>query len=211
MRTDRIHKHSGEGLALPNQWPEHSTIARSFDRPTVLVALHPRCVCSRATVEELARILARLAEPPRVEVLLYRPENSLDSSGADPGRRPGAIAAWCDNPARLERPRVRTVSPLRFRTDSHLCSRQTFNFYRGITRGRGHEGDNAGSDAILSILAKHSWRSQVLPFLVALSGVKSDAAALVVVCAVQTRLFAARRTLGRTLRAAPSPGPNANG
>ncbi|MGH9628150.1 MAG: hypothetical protein ACRD7E_07390, partial [Bryobacteraceae bacterium] len=40
----------------------------------MLLTLHPHCVCSRASLEELARLLAQIPTPIGVEVLLYQPD-----------------------------------------------------------------------------------------------------------------------------------------
>ena len=142
-------------MALPNQWPDHTTIARAPDRPTLLVALHPRCVCSRATVEELARVLARLGDVPRTEILLYKPDNAPDSWG-----QTEIVSRARSLPGVTIRPDRRGREAERFRLS---VSGQTaiyapdgrLLFTGGITPARGHEGDNAGRNALLSILSKH--------------------------------------------------------
>jgi hypothetical protein len=142
-------------LALPNQWPERSTIARSYDRPTVLLALHPRCVCSRATVEELARLIARLAVPPRVEILLYTPENAPVSWGhTDVVARARSLPGVTIQPDSKGRESERFRLSVSGQTAIYAPDGRLI-FTGGITRARGHEGDNAGSEAILSILSRH--------------------------------------------------------
>src|SRR5256885_16495053 len=44
---------------VPASWPSASKIKRSPDQLTLVMLVHPRCPCSRASVGELARIMAR--------------------------------------------------------------------------------------------------------------------------------------------------------
>jgi hypothetical protein len=144
---------SAEVLPLPNQWPKHTTIVRAFDRPTMLISLHPRCVCSRATVEELARLLAQVPVLPRVEVLLYRPDNAPESWGqTDVVIRARSMPGVTIRPD----PRGREAELFRMSVSGQTAmyaSDGRLMFTGGITRARGHEGDNAGRDAIVSILS----------------------------------------------------------
>ena len=45
--------------AAPASWPAQTTLARVEGRPTLVVLLHPKCPCSRASVAVLAVLLAR--------------------------------------------------------------------------------------------------------------------------------------------------------
>src|SRR6266481_530299 len=56
----------GEGAGAPARWPSDSRIPLDRTRPTLLVFLHPRCPCSRATATELERLLASTLAPPAV-------------------------------------------------------------------------------------------------------------------------------------------------
>src|SRR4051812_18830224 len=44
----------------PLRWPGASAIRPEPGRPTLLVFAHPRCPCTRASIEELSRLLARV-------------------------------------------------------------------------------------------------------------------------------------------------------
>ena len=132
-------------------WPASSSFARPAGGPTMLVFLHPRCPCASATLGELERLLARAPALTDVRIVLLAP-------GGDPD-------AWNDEaaPRRTERPGVtrvldpggalarafgaRTSGAVRlFGPDGALW------FAGGITPGRGHEGDNDGTRAILNSL-----------------------------------------------------------
>src|SRR5687767_4000546 len=57
----------GSASAPPASWPRAVDLPRSG--PTLVVTLHPLCPCSEATVSELARLMATLAEPITVYAL----------------------------------------------------------------------------------------------------------------------------------------------
>src|SRR2546430_17192775 len=44
----------------PSKWPHESLLPRTRGVPTIVVVAHPHCPCSRATVEQLDRLIARL-------------------------------------------------------------------------------------------------------------------------------------------------------
>jgi hypothetical protein len=119
----------------------------------MVLALHPRCVCSRATLEELAVLLARVSTPPDVEILLYQPDTAADS--------------WAQTHLAI---RARSLPFVTVRADRKGRESERFGisasghtvvyapdgrllFSGGITRARGHIGDNAGRDAIISLLS----------------------------------------------------------
>src|SRR6185503_18375466 len=66
---------SSPGVAgeAPERWPSASALARDGERFTLLVFAHPRCPCTAATVEQIDRLLARVRERVRVEVLFCLP------------------------------------------------------------------------------------------------------------------------------------------
>lgn len=140
----------------PHAWPTESTIPRTSRRATLVVFIHPRCPCSRATLGELARLLANAPTEIGcdVAVALFQPSAAGDE--------------WRDTSLhRLAQgiPTVRTVpdrdgaEARRFGaiTSGHVVlygSDGALRFSGGITPSRGHEGHNAGRAAILAALAR---------------------------------------------------------
>src|SRR6478672_6772348 len=57
-------------------WPAESHVQRAHARPTMLVFVHPHCPCSRATVAELATVMAHCQGEVDTTVLFYRPDGS---------------------------------------------------------------------------------------------------------------------------------------
>jgi hypothetical protein len=56
----------------PAIWPTASRIARDTGRPTLVMFAHPRCACSRATIGELAILMAHVQRRVAVHVLFFR-------------------------------------------------------------------------------------------------------------------------------------------
>jgi hypothetical protein len=134
-------------------WPSESSILRAAGRPTLLVTLHPRCVCSRATLEELKRLLAQVSDPIQVELLLYQPRNV-----AEPWPDTDIVRQARSIPGVTVRPDPDGVEAERFDMPVSGYTKLFAGdgralFAGGITRSRGHIGDNAGRSAIASLLA----------------------------------------------------------
>lgn len=153
----------GTVVALPNDWPRNTAVRRSQIVPTLVMAVHPRCPCTRATISELERILAQVQGRVHTEILFFRP---VDSS-----------PDWCKtdlwaSAAVLPGVTVRTdpggIEAARFgaETSGHCIlfapdGRRLF--VGGITPFRGHEGDNAGRTALISLLTRGTQEVETTP------------------------------------------------
>jgi hypothetical protein len=136
---------------VANSWPAVQ-VALASDRPTLVLLAHPRCPCTRASIGELARIIATSPGKVAAYVLFSKPEDAgadwedtgLQRSAAE---IPGVTVV--SDPAGTEARRFGAETSghtLLFAPDGRLL------FSGGITPARGHAGDNAGADAIASIL-----------------------------------------------------------
>lgn len=144
------------GLAAhaPRQWPSQTALARAGDRPTLLFLAHPQCTCTRASIQELAEILARAADHPKTYVLFLKP-SSFDTGWEQTDLWQSASAL----------PDVTVLS------DHDGVEAQRFGVYTsgetllydrsgslifsgGITGSRGHAGDNDGEQALLDALTR---------------------------------------------------------
>src|SRR5437870_74979 len=67
---------AGEATAAPATWPADSRIERATDGPTLIVFAHPHCVCTRATIAELAHLMARAPMRPRLYVAFHLPKGA---------------------------------------------------------------------------------------------------------------------------------------
>lgn len=144
----------GTTLAAPLKWPAETAILRSERAPTLLVFAHPRCPCTRATLGELEKIVARYGDSLATWVVFLKPG--------------GSDAGW-DNTELLKTaaaiPHVGVIRDLdgveagRFQATTSgqalLYSEQgDLEFCGGITVARGHAGDSAGREAIEAILSR---------------------------------------------------------
>lgn len=113
---------------------------------------HPKCPCSRASIGELAKLLARVDGKLDAHVVMLRPEafppgwektDLWRSAAAIPG-----VTVWTD---------AGGVEAARFGAET---SGQVYLYdpgarlrYRGgITAARGHAGDNTGSEAVMRLV-----------------------------------------------------------
>lgn len=142
----------GRSGSVSSTWPSVSIIPRPADKPTLLMLAHPHCPCSRASVMELAQIMAHVVGKANAYVLFVKP--------------PGAAADWDDTDLRRSAANIPGVTVLtdengieaaRFgaETSGHTLvfdrnSRLVFS--GGITASRGHAGENAGESAVLAAL-----------------------------------------------------------
>ena len=144
----------GVSAQAVSSWPEASRLTRVADRPTLVMVVHPRCDCSRASVAELAELMARTTVPPRAYVAILKPEGLSEDWDATGIRH-----------AAMQIPGVKVVRDHgggEARTFGAETSGQTFLydargrllFSGGITAARGHMGESVGRTAILALLNK---------------------------------------------------------
>jgi hypothetical protein len=139
--------------ALPiASWPADSKIQRAPGRATLVMLAHPHCPCSRASLRELAQLMAQSQGRLEAFVLFLKPHGFADDwektdlwqSAADiPGVEP--IVDHDGVEARLFHARTSGQTML-YDAEGRLL------FSGGITIARGHEGDNAGRNAILALV-----------------------------------------------------------
>jgi hypothetical protein len=141
------------GAAAPRDWPtEVSDISLKANGFTLVMLVHPQCTCSRASMHELAELMSRSEGKIAAYVLFVKP------AGAPPN--------WCDSDLWKEAKEIPNVSVA---VDDHGRDAVAFGattsgqvvvydgsgrirYSGGITDGRGHEGDNPGLSAILSLV-----------------------------------------------------------
>lgn len=138
---------------VPQKWPAHSALHHATDRLTLVMLAHPRCPCTRATVGELAQIMATAQGKIDAYVLFYRPSDAK-SDWDETDLRQSAAAI----------PGVKTVSDIDGVEAKHFGAETSGHteifdrngkllFSGGITESRGHAGGNNGESAILELAA----------------------------------------------------------
>lgn len=142
----------GDPGGPPPVWPVDSAIRPPRGRPVLLVMAHPRCPCTRASLEELGRLMVRGLGRLDARVVFFAPAVADEdwwktdlwtSAAAIPG-----VEVYLDRDAAEAR---------RFKTEtsghSLLYDAQgRLMFSGGITVARGHAGDNAGLGAIEALV-----------------------------------------------------------
>jgi hypothetical protein len=137
----------------PGRWPASSRLEPVAGRATLVVGLHPGCPCSRATLEELDRLMARTDGRATVHALVFKPSTFGDDwEKTDIWRRaaaiPGVTVVRDDDGIEAARFGATTSGHVVvYDADGRLA------FSGGITSARGHAGDSVGSDSIAVLLA----------------------------------------------------------
>jgi hypothetical protein len=69
----RYEQSPGGRVDTPAEWPQASRVKLDSDRFTLLMFLHPRCDCSRASLRQLESILSDIPNQISAHVLFYKP------------------------------------------------------------------------------------------------------------------------------------------
>ncbi len=137
---------------VPADWPSGTRLLRSPDRATLLVFAHPHCPCTRATLRELEYVLSRSENLAAVHVLLCIPEGAPNDFGKT-SLREQALAipdVILSEHATSQEARLFGAETSGEILVYHPAGQLLFR--GGITGSRGHEGANAGRDALLACL-----------------------------------------------------------
>lgn len=141
-------------VSYPNIFPAESRIKRSSNLPTLIFFSHPKCPCTRASLRELSKLMTDVNGKLQVVIVFIKPADvSEDWVETDLLRSAEAI------------PNVQVlIDENKYETNIFNAQTSGLNllydqngdlrFNGGITSGRGHEGDNAGRNAIFEIVTK---------------------------------------------------------
>jgi hypothetical protein len=146
----------GSASSPESSWPTASTITPSKQLPTLVMFAHPHCPCTRASIAELAELMAHNQGRVDARVVFYQPEDWEDEwSQTDLYRTaeaiPGVQVTVDKDNVEARRFEAKTSGQtLLFDRDGKL------QFAGGITSARGHIGDNVGLAAIASSLEGHA-------------------------------------------------------
>jgi hypothetical protein len=142
----------GATAAVPDTWPADSELPRDPGRATVVLFAHPMCPCTRASLRELAAIMADDRIDGDAIVAFVHPESVGDRWDDSPSWQ---LAAEIPHATRfVDRDGVEAA---RFgaMTSGMVAvydAGGALVFTGGITASRGHVGDNIGSRAVLARL-----------------------------------------------------------
>lgn len=144
---------SGKAGPIPGHWPAGATVALDSSRDTLILFAHPQCPCTRASIEELNRLLSHCNGRIAAHVLFLAPTSTAESwvqSGLwrDASAIPGVTVD--------KDPAGRTAQEFGAETSGFVVLYDPAGrllFQGGITASRGHAGDNAGEDTILALVS----------------------------------------------------------
>jgi hypothetical protein len=137
---------------IPARWPASSAIHRDLERPTLVMLAHPQCDCTRASLSELAELIARARRRPKTFVVFIHPDGVGDEWEKTGLWRSAAqipdVTVVRDEDGREARRFGGGTSgqTLLYDSDGRLL------FSGGTTIARGHFGDNPGVAAMLALL-----------------------------------------------------------
>jgi hypothetical protein len=138
--------------AAPVEWPAGTEIAFQPGRTNLVLAAHPHCPCTRASIGELARLMAQADGRLVAHVLLVRPDGQSEGwvdtdIAASAAAIPGVDVRRDDG--------GREAARFGALTSGHVVAYDgngRRQFAGGITSARGHAGENAGSAAVLAVV-----------------------------------------------------------
>lgn len=136
----------------PARWPEQSRVVRATNMHTLLVFMHPRCPCSRATLGELDVLLAQCRGGLRTIIIFAKPDGTADDwANTDLWRTAESMRGtetFLDHGgAEARRFQAETSG------DARLYDKEgQLVFHGGLTLARGHSGDNIGRSTVVALV-----------------------------------------------------------
>ena len=137
-------------------WPATSELQLSNKPYTLVMVVHPKCGCSKASLGELSKLVARFPNVLDVKILFIEPKDAgpdwmLSENWAAANEIAGAEVHPDTEGTLAQAFKVKTSGiTLLYNREGGLL------FHGGITASRGHWGDNTGSQAIGEIISKGS-------------------------------------------------------
>ena len=135
-----------------DSWPRDNFVNQNETSATLIMAVHPQCPCTEASIYELNRLMTRCQGRLRTTALFIKPQ-TMPEAWARTKRFdavnaiPGAHAEIDVDGAECERFGMQTSGDIRlFDRAGKLL------FSGGITEFRGHAGDNASFDAAVAAI-----------------------------------------------------------
>jgi len=136
----------------PQMWPQDSVIDRERSEKTLIMFLHPRCKCSQASLENLARATHQFHSKPHI-VIVFTVPNQADGAWND-------TALWGAANALSNVRVVADKDGIEARRFGAFTSGETqvydddgrLIFSGGITPRRGHVGMSDGLEALTAAI-----------------------------------------------------------
>lgn len=146
----RYERKPGAMAETPLQWPNPKGLALDARRDTLLLFAHPKCPCTRATLEELNRLLAHRPEKVAAHVLFLNP-STVSNSWTHTALR--ELAQGIRGVTVHDDQNGQTAAVFGAETSGFVvvyAPDGKLIFSGGITESRGHAGDNPNKDALVA-------------------------------------------------------------
>lgn len=150
----------------PAIWPDDSGLERSAGRWTLVLAVHPKCPCTDASVAELEGVLKAAPIAPELVAVVRVPDEPgrttgwLDSPLITALRRVAEVGA--DRLRLIEDPTGEIAASFGARTSGHAVLFDpggAVRFSGGVTASRGMRGPSTGAASIASLLGGREARA----------------------------------------------------
>jgi len=159
----RYEQAAGRVGDTPGSWPAGTPVTLDHKRAVLLLFAHPKCPCTRASIEELNRLLTHCRGDVAVHVLFYAPRNAVDDwTHTDLWRSAEAIPGVTVEAD----PDGEQAQRFGAETSGYVVVYDPYGglvFHGGITAERGHVGDNPGAETIVSLLTGQSTSTPQTP------------------------------------------------
>ncbi len=151
-RFMEVERQPGPEAAGRANWPANSRLQPFKGESTGLMIAHPRCPCTRASLDELADVIRRAPTPMRGYVLFLKPADLPSSwTRTTSWEKVLEIPGWIP----IEDPEGEEARLFGATTSGHVFlydPRGRLQFSGGITPGRGVRGGSVGKDSLLSFV-----------------------------------------------------------
>lgn len=149
----RYEKTPGRLDSAPLHWPQGVAEAGDKRLPTLVVVLHPRCSCSRASLTELKKAAESFQTPFNALLLLSKPSSGggdlQKMSSMDTLRDWHAQVVLDEDGALAARFGAQTSGEVILYSAEDLTARRNLLYAGGVTGARGMEGENPGAEALV--------------------------------------------------------------
>ena len=132
----------------PQHWLAQSKIPFSKKNPTLLIFVHPGCPCTKASLEELNRLLTNFPDKLNAQAIFLKAEGTKENWHQTElwkkANKIKGLNTFLDEDGR----EARLFSVKASGRTLVYDTKASLIFYGGLTSSRGHEGDNIGRSSI---------------------------------------------------------------
>jgi hypothetical protein len=142
----------GTPAQAPAEWPSATRLPRDQMRPTLMVIAHPKCDCTRATLAELTKVMARVGSRARAFVVVIKPDD-VEEGWEDTAL--WTTATQIPGVTVVRDAGVREAAVFGTSTSGQALlygANGRLLFSGGLTASRGHEGENAGETSVIRLI-----------------------------------------------------------